>query len=131
MNLTTSEFADELYNELYTSELVSAWNIYCEHNNYSDDYIYSSYQLDECLETKTPTEIISMCQGNDIRYDADYFKYDDCNITMTDEPHEYGWIDLDALAADIMDYEYEYKYERAIVRLIEDIEEREEENEEE
>ena len=69
MNLTTSEFGDELYNELSTRELVSAWNIYCEHNNYYDDYIYSNDQLDECLETKTPTEIIRMCQGNDCAFD--------------------------------------------------------------
>ena len=66
-----------------------------------------------------------MCQGNDIQYDADYFKYDESNITMTDEPHEYGWIDLEALAAHIMNNEADYKYEGAIVRLIEDIEERE------
>lgn len=130
MNLTISEFGDELYNELSTRELVSAWNVYCEHNSYYDDYIYSNDQLDECLETKTPTEIIRMCEGNDIQYDADYFKYDESNITMTNYPHDYGWIDLEALAADIMDYESHYKYERAIVRLIEDIEEREEEEEE-
>ena len=125
MNLSASEFADELYNELYTRDLVSAWNVFCECNNYYDDYIYFNDQLDECLQTKTPTEIIKMCQGNDIQYDADYFKYDESNITMADEPHEYGWIDLEALAAHIMNNEADYKYEGAIVRLIEDIEERE------
>ena len=46
---------------------------------------------------------------------------------MTNYPHDYGWIDLETLAADIMDNESHYKYEGAIVRLIEDIEEDEEE----
>ena len=47
-------------NSMKTDEIVELHNRYCEAAGYEDDRIYSTYELDEILEGRTPTDILSM-----------------------------------------------------------------------
>ena len=60
-------------NDMKTEEIVELHNSYCEAAGYEDDRIYSMYELDELLEGRTPTDILSMGFYGDFRPHHDFF----------------------------------------------------------
>ena len=54
-------------------EIVELHNSYCEAAGYEDDRIYSMYELDELLEGRTPTDILSRGFYGDFRPQHDFF----------------------------------------------------------
>ena len=60
-------------NSMKTDEIVELHNSYCEAAGYEDDRIYSMYELDELLEGRTPTDILSMGFYGDFRPQHDFF----------------------------------------------------------
>ena len=60
-------------NDMKTEERVKLHNSYCEAAGYEDDRIYSMYELDELLEGRTPTDILSMGFYGDFRPQHDFF----------------------------------------------------------
>ena len=60
-------------NSMKTDEIVELHNSYCEAAGYEDDRIYSMYELDELLEGRTPTDILSMGFYGDFRPHHDFF----------------------------------------------------------
>ena len=60
-------------NSMKTDEIVALHNDYCEAAGYEDDRIYSRYELDEILEGRTPTDILSMGFYGDFRPQHDFF----------------------------------------------------------
>ena len=60
-------------NDMKTEEIVELHNSYCEAAGYEDDRIYSMYEIDEILEGRTPTDILSMGFYGDFRPQHDFF----------------------------------------------------------
>ena len=60
-------------NSMGIDEIVELHNSYCESAGYEDDHIYSMYELDEILEGRTPTDILSMGFYGDFRPHHDFF----------------------------------------------------------
>lgn len=60
-------------NDMSDDEMVELHNSYCEANNYRDDFIYSTYELDELLEGRTPTDILCMGFYGDFHPQHSYF----------------------------------------------------------
>ena len=60
-------------NSMNDDEMVALHNAYCEAAGYEDDRIYSMYELDELLEGRTPTDILSMGFYGDFRPHHDFF----------------------------------------------------------
>ena len=60
-------------NGMGIEEIVELHNSYCEAAGYEDDRIYSMYELDELLEGRTPTDILSMGFYGDFRPQHDFF----------------------------------------------------------
>ena len=59
-------------NAMKTEDIVELHNSYCEAEGYEDDRIYSMYELDELLEGRTPTDILSMGFYGDFRPQHDF-----------------------------------------------------------
>ena len=60
-------------NDMKTEEIVELHNSYCEAAGYEDNRIYSMYELDELLEGRTPTDILSLGFYGDFRPQHDFF----------------------------------------------------------
>ena len=60
-------------NSMKTDEIVALHNDYCAAAGYEDDRIYSMHELDELLEGRTPTDILSMGFYGDFRPHHDFF----------------------------------------------------------
>ena len=60
-------------NSMSDDEIVALHNTYCDAAGYEDDRIYSMYELDEILEGRTPTDILSMGFYGDFRPHHDFF----------------------------------------------------------
>ena len=60
-------------NSMNDEEIVELHNRYCEAAVREDDRIYSMYELDELLEGRTPTDILSMGLYGDFRPQHDFF----------------------------------------------------------
>ena len=60
-------------NSMKTEEIVELHNRYCEAAGYEDDIVYSMYELDEILEGRTPTDILSRGFYGDFRPQHDFF----------------------------------------------------------
>ena len=60
-------------NSMNDDEIVELHNRYCEAAGYEDDRIYSMYELDEILEGRTPTDILSRGFYGDFRPQHDFF----------------------------------------------------------
>ena len=59
-------------NSMNTDEIVALHNDYCAAAGYEDDRIYSMDELDELLEGRTPTDILSMGFYGDFRPQHDF-----------------------------------------------------------
>ena len=60
-------------NSMGIEEKIALHNSYCDAAGYEDDRIYSMYELDELLEGRTPTDILSMGFYGDFRPQHDFF----------------------------------------------------------
>ena len=60
-------------NSMKTDKIVDLHNRYCEAAGYEDDRVYSMYELDELLEGRTPTDILSMGFYGDFHPQHDFF----------------------------------------------------------
>ena len=60
-------------NSMNDDEIVDLHNCYCDAAEYEDDRIYSMYELDELLEGRTPTDILSLGFYGDFRPQHDFF----------------------------------------------------------
>lgn len=81
--------------------LLQLHNEYCEHNYYTDDYIYYMSALDDLLYGKTPTEIIDL--AGDINTNDDYLQYTIYGVQSFDRISDY--VDFDSLADYIIDHD--------------------------
>ena len=87
-------------NDMKTEEIVELHNSYCEAAGYEDDRIYSMYELDELLEGRTPTDILSMCFYGDFRPQHAFFWFNGYgNLESADYI-----ADMPIYASDIADY---------------------------
>ena len=87
-------------NDMKTEEIVELHNSYCEAAGYEDDRIYSMYELDELLEGRTPTDILSMGFYGDFRPQHDFFWFNGYgNLESADYI-----ADMPIYASDIADY---------------------------
>ena len=63
----------EYIDSMNDDDLIELHNSYCEAAGYEDDRIYSTYELDEILEGRTPTDILSRGFYGDFRPQHDFF----------------------------------------------------------
>ena len=87
-------------NSMKTDEIVALHNDYCEAAGYEDYRIYSMYELDELLEGRTPTDILSRGFYGDFRPHHDFFWF---NGTGNLESADYI-TDIPIFAIDIANY---------------------------
>lgn len=81
------------------SDLLVAWNEYCDKKGYSDNIIYSMDSFNECFESMEPLDIIDMVRGCDFTPSDDYFSYTSYgNIISFDYVEDYSEFDYDYLA---------------------------------
>lgn len=75
----------ECINGMSDDEIVALYNKYCEANRYTDDYIYNTYELDEFLEWRTPTDILCMGFYGGFNPQHNFFWLDGCgNLESAD-----------------------------------------------
>ena len=87
-------------NDMKTEEIVELHNSYCEAAGYEDNRIYSMYELDELLEGRTPTDILSMGFYGDFRPQHDFFWFNgNGNLKTADHI-----ADMPIFAIDIANY---------------------------
>ena len=87
-------------NSMNTDEIVALHNDYCEAAGSEDDRIYSMYELDELLEGRTPTDILSMGFYGDFRPHHDFFWFNGYgNLKSADHT-----ADMPIFAIDIANY---------------------------
>ena len=87
-------------NGMKTEEIVELHNRYCEAAGYEDDRIYSMWDLDEILEGRTPTDILSMGFYGEFRPQHDFFWFNGYgNLKSADYI-----TDMPILAIDIANY---------------------------
>ena len=60
-------------NSMGVEEKIALHNSYCDAAGFEDDRIYSMYELDELLEGRTPTDILSIGFYGDFRPYHDFF----------------------------------------------------------
>ena len=60
-------------NGMGVEEKIALHNAYCDAAGFEDDRIYSMYELDEILEGRTPTDILSIGFYGDFRPQHDFF----------------------------------------------------------
>ena len=60
-------------NGMEAEEKIALHNTYCDAAGCEDDRIYSMYELDERLEGRTPTDILSLGFYGDFRPQHDFF----------------------------------------------------------
>ena len=87
-------------NSMNDDEIVELHNCYCEAAGDEDDRIYSMYELDELLEGRTPTDILSMGFYGDFRPRHDFFWF---NGNGNLETADYA-TDMPIFAIDIANY---------------------------
>ena len=71
--MTRREKLIDYINGMGVEEKIALHNAYCDAANCMDDCIYSMYELDEILEGRTPTDILSMGFYGDFRPQHDFF----------------------------------------------------------
>ena len=87
-------------NSMNDDEVIELHNSYCEAAGYEDDRIYRMYELDEFLEGRTPTDILSMGFYGDFRPQHDFFWFNGYgNLESADYI-----TDMPIFASDIADY---------------------------
>ena len=87
-------------NGMKLEEIVELHNRYCEAAGYEDDRIYSMWDLDEILEGRTPTDILSMGFYGEFRPQHDFFWFNGYgNLKSADYI-----TDMPILAIDIANY---------------------------
>ena len=87
-------------NDMNDDEVIELHNSYCEAAGYEDDRIYGMYELDEILEGRTPTDILSMGFYGDFRPQHDFFWFNGYgNLESTDYI-----ADMPIFAIDIANY---------------------------
>lgn len=90
----------EYINGMKNDEIVELHNRYCEAAGYEDDQIYSMYELDELLEGRTPTDILSRGFYGDFRPQHDFFWFNGYgNLESADRTN-----DMPIFAIDIANY---------------------------
>lgn len=90
----------EYINGMNDDEVIELHNRYCEAEEDEDDRIYSMYELDELLEGRTPTDILSMGFYGDFRPHHDFFWFNGYgNLKSADHT-----ADMPIFARDIADY---------------------------
>ena len=87
-------------NSMGIEEIVELHNCYCEAAGHEDDRIYSMYELDELLEGRTPTDILSMGFYGDFRPQHDFFWFNGYGDLKTAD----YVTDMPILAIDIANY---------------------------
>lgn len=79
--------------------IIGIYNEFCDENNDSDARIYTMDELDDMLDSKTPTQILMMMHFGNFNPMDEYFRFDGYgNLESTDFLED--WINLD----DIIDY---------------------------
>ena len=105
----------KLNEELCDADLFELWNMYCESNNYYEDYIYDMGEFDAMADGYTPTELLEHLDDFDIN--DSYFKEGIYGFTsgglydFVDSSTLAEWIDFhdeDNGTGILEDYEDEY-----------------------
>ena len=66
----------EILENMDTSEIIYAHNMYCDGSNNMDDYIYSMDEFDEIFADETPWNIARACfYGHEFCPAHDYFRF--------------------------------------------------------
>ena len=87
-------------NDMSDDEMIELHNNYCDATNNADNRIYSVYELDELLEGRTPTDILSMGFYGDFRPQHDFFWFNGYgNLESAD-----NITDMPISASDIANY---------------------------
>ena len=83
----TFEKFEEIFNELSDAGKIELWNDLCDDYAY-DERLYNMDDLDELLEGKKPSELLSMAD-DDFKYTDDYFYFNAyghvCSVDDFDE----------------------------------------------
>ena len=104
----TTEAITEYLTDLSASELVSIHNEYCESQNLSDSGIYSNDEefFDNFFSGRVVDAVRAACYG-EYNYGHDWVMFNGYgNLESTSSPER--WIDLPAIAADILEYPENY-----------------------
>lgn len=75
------------------SDKVSAWNEYCEKNNYDEDMIFPMWEFDDLMSGRKPSEIIDLTDSSFSAHDA-YFAFDRNGYLVSgDSPENFDFYD--------------------------------------
>lgn len=81
------------------SDLVDAWNKFCEDSNNNDERIYSMFEFNEFFNHLTPLEVIDLVDKHLFGTNDDYFAYDNYGrIVSFDDIDDYYCFDFSQLA---------------------------------
>ena len=93
----------------YSSDIVLAWNTYCENNYYYNSIFYSIDLLNTMLSEKSPRDLIRLCEGNYVSVKDDYFRFNDRDLKTYNFTNVKKAIDLDDLVAYINENSYMFE----------------------
>lgn len=81
------------------SDLVDAWNKFCEDSNNNDERIYSMFEFNEFFNHLTPLDIIDLVDSYLFGTSDEYFAYDNCGrIVSFNSIDDYDCFDFSQLA---------------------------------
>ena len=84
--MTKREKLIDCINSMNDDELVELHNCYCESAGYGDERIYSTWDLDELLEGRTPTDILCMSFHGDFNPYHSFFWFNGYgNLELADD----------------------------------------------
>lgn len=99
----------EWLESLGDSDLVDAWNTYCQEGS-MDDYIYSNEEhfFEEHFQGRVMDAIQAVKYG-DFEFHQNWVRYNGCgNLDTTDSPEH--WVDMELLADHILENEKDYRH---------------------
>lgn len=97
------EIVISIIEEWDNSDLVDAWNKFCEDSNNNDERIYSMFEFNELFNHLTPLDVIDLVDSR-FSTNADYFAYDNYGrIVSFDNIDDYYCFDFSQLADYLID----------------------------
>lgn len=77
---------EEIINDMNDDDLVDLWYDYTSAIKQSENQLFHMSEIDELLESYTPSQILAEITGNDFDISDKYVYWDECGLNSTSEP---------------------------------------------
>lgn len=79
---------EEVINGMNDNDLVDLWRDFTSATNQSEYQLFYMGEIDELLESYTPSQILAEITGNDFDISDKYVYWDECGLNSTSEPRD-------------------------------------------